>query len=254
MKKILNIIEITCIIGIVFFLYLIYTNIKESNSSIKSNEKIIENFIEEETEINSQGKKVIKEIFNWDMNKLLKITPLGVGYIRQGNGEYINNPIIRGDDNEYYLKHTITGEYDKIGSIFMDYRNVDGFNSRNTIIYGHNMSERVNHIMFGSLNWYWNDWDYYKAHPYFDIYTEEGCFKYYVYSVFKISMNDTEPYTVNFATDEDFINYVEKYRKKSCYKIDDVPEITKDMKIITLSTCASDNRKNRLLVQLVRLD
>ena len=53
----------------------------------------------------------------------------------------------------------------------MDMRNQNDFSDRNTFIYGHNM--KVGGEMFSQLNEYASE-DFYKAHPYFYIYTPDG--------------------------------------------------------------------------------
>lgn len=255
-KPIIRIFQISCIVGMIFFGYKIYELMSENKESIDTYNSIVNDFIianeDEESVLDLPVTKTVNGTFVWDYKKLLDLNKDGKGYIIQNDGEYINNPIVQGSDNSWYLKHTVDNNWNKIGSIFMDSRITDGFNARNLIIYGHNMSERVNHIMFGSLNWYYNDFEYYKEHKDFDIYTEDAHYKYYVCAIFKIGMYETAPYQYEFSSDEEFLNYVNTYREKSCYQITDVPEINKDSHIITLSTCASDNRSNRLLVQLVR--
>ena len=45
-----------------------------------------------------------------------------IGWIRINDTE-INQPIVQGEDNGYYLRHNYRGEYATAGSVFMDYRN-----------------------------------------------------------------------------------------------------------------------------------
>ncbi len=73
----------------------------------------------------------------------------------------INYPILRAEDNDYYLRRLLNGTYNIGGSIFMDYRCAADFSGWNTIIYGHTMR---NQTMFGSLQNYKTQ-DYYEAHP-----------------------------------------------------------------------------------------
>ena len=45
-------------------------------------------------------------------------------------------PIVKGNDNSYYLNHLINKKANTLGSVFMDYRN--NTSDRKVIIYGHN--------------------------------------------------------------------------------------------------------------------
>jgi sortase B len=66
------------------------------------------------------------------------------------------------EDNEYYLSHGFTGEKTIYGSPFLDYRNSGDFSDFNSIIYGHNIS---NKYVFAPLLNFKNS-DYFDSHPY----------------------------------------------------------------------------------------
>ena len=66
----------------------------------------------------------------------------------------INYPIVKSDDNEFYLNHNINKSYDSSGWIFMDYRNNSDLSDFNTIFYGHNL---INKTSFGSVSNMFND-------------------------------------------------------------------------------------------------
>lgn len=70
-----------------------------------------------------------------------------IGWIRINDTE-INQPIVQGEDNGYYLRHNYRGEYATAGSVFMDYRNAGDFSDDFMIIYGHRMT---GHLMFGDV-------------------------------------------------------------------------------------------------------
>lgn len=70
-----------------------------------------------------------------------------IGWIRINDTE-INQPIVQGEDNGYYLRHNYRGEYATAGSVFMDYRNASDFSDDFMIIYGHRMT---GHLMFGDV-------------------------------------------------------------------------------------------------------
>lgn len=192
--------------------------------------------------------------FVWDYEKMLSYNQEAVGYIRQDNGDYIDNPILQHSDNDYYLDHLPNNQVSSVGSIFVDYRIAEGLEARNCIIYGHNMGKRVNNIMFGSLNWYYycdDDADYYKKHPTFDVYVGYKHYKYYIFAAYKTEAEGGWTYTYSFESDETFQKYVNDCKERSIHNFPEAGEITPEDKIITLSTCCETEEK-RMIVQAVR--
>lgn len=192
--------------------------------------------------------------FIWDYEKMISYNSDAVGYIRQDNGDYIDNPILQHSDNDYYLNHLPNNQVSSVGSIFVDYRITEGLEARNCIIYGHNMGRRVNNIMFGSLNWYYycdDDPDYYKNHPTLDVYVGYKHYKYYIFAAYKTEAEGGWTYTYSFENDETFQKYVNDCKERSIHNFTEAGEITAEDKIITLSTCCETDEK-RMIVQAVR--
>lgn len=192
--------------------------------------------------------------FVWDYEKMLSYNSDAVGYIRQDNGDYIDNPILQHSDNDYYLNHLPNNQVSSVGSIFVDYRIAEGLEARNCIIYGHNMGKRVNNIMFGSLNWYYycdDDPDYYKNHPTLDVYVGYKHYKYYIFAAYKTEAEGGWTYIYSFESDETFQKYVNDCKERSIHNFPEAGEITAEDKIITLSTCCETDEK-RMIVQAVR--
>lgn len=73
----------------------------------------------------------------------------------------INYPVVKGKDNNQYLRADLKGKYLVSGTIFADYRNNEVGEDKNYIVYGHNMK---NSTMFGTLVKY-KDQTYYDSHP-----------------------------------------------------------------------------------------
>lgn len=156
----------------------------------------------------------------------------------------INYPVVHGDDNAYYLKHMIDGSSNNAGTLFIEKSNRKDFADENTIIYGHNMK---NGSMFGSLKKYGKS-EYYKEHPSFYIYTEEGVFQYDIFSV-RVVNEMSEAYTITFASDAEYNTYIDKAFRTSMY--DTGVTVTSSDKIVTLSTCTSADT-DRLIIQAVK--
>ena len=201
---------------------------------------------EQATDIN--GNKIVNSkdqvAWKYDFEALKNMNTDAVGWIKQDN--IISYPIVAGTDNDYYLTHNAAHKENKAGAIFVDYRITGGMESNNCIIYGHNM---LNNSMFGSLIKYSNK-SYFKEHPTFDVYIGETGYRYYVFATYETDeIGDT--YSYNFETDEEFENYIKISIAKREYDTG-IDNLTKDDKIITLSTCTRGNDTKRYIVQMVR--
>ncbi|MCR4946130.1 MAG: class B sortase [Lachnospiraceae bacterium] len=118
------------------------------------------------------------------------------GWIFFEKGE-ISYPVVRGEDNEYYLEHTLYGNESKAGAIFMDYRNTESFDDERVVIYGHNMR---NYSMFGYLRFYKKD-GYYDDNKYFQIFYDDKIYRYQVFSYFDIDATDVDMVACDFEED-----------------------------------------------------
>jgi len=82
-----------------------------------------------------------------DFSELLKMNPDIIGrVVIEGIG--LDEPIVQGTDNGYYLTHTPERKVHKNGSLFMDFRINKDFQNFNSVIYGHYRSTGE---MFGKL-------------------------------------------------------------------------------------------------------
>lgn len=190
--------------------------------------------------------------FHWDYDLLLTYNSSALGYIRQENGEYIDYPILQHTDNQYYLNHLPDHTYNRIGSIYVDYRIGEGLNAKNPIVYGHRMGAPTGNNMFGSLVWYINKTGYEQQHPDMDVYIGYKHYKYYVFACYETPAVGSDTYRYSFSSDEEFLKYVEECKAKSIKEFPLAGEITADDYILTLSTCTVDDKSERTIIQLVR--
>mgnify|MGYP002627349795 CR=1 FL=1 len=98
---------------------------------------------------------------NVDFDNLLEQCKDIVGWI-YCEDTVINYPMVRGNDNDYYLHRFIDGTYNGGGTLFMDFKCNRDFSDPNSIIYGHHMNDGS---MFASLKKYQTDPEYYSKHP-----------------------------------------------------------------------------------------
>ena len=147
--------------------------------------------------------------------------------------------VVQTNDNEFYLDHSVDKTYNRLGSIFMDYRNM--VDDRKIIIYGHN-SEDI-YTEFNLLENYLN-FDYYKEHQ--DIYfkTINNNYHYKVFSVF-IVINDYRYINLNFSDDE-YNKHLKYLKEQSVY--DTYIDVNDNDEIIVLQTCYFQPKNSYLVV------
>ena len=161
-----------------------------------------------------------------------------VGYIKVP-GTTIDDVVVQGDDNDYYLRRSAKGaqdEYVHSGCYFADFRCAIDL-CQNTVIYGHNLNDES--VKFGQLEKY-RSLDFYKKNPviYFDTPNTVGIWK--IVAIFMTNNNPDDGvifYYRNrgFQTQETFLNFIERCRRRSL--IDCPVDVKENDRIITLSTC-----------------
>lgn len=185
--------------------------------------------------------------FAVDFDKLYEMNEDVVGWIRFEEPAVINYPIVYGTDNDEYLHKTFQGYDNTVGSIFVNAYNSPTFEDPCTIVYGHRMN---NGTMFNKLGEY-EEKSFWEKYPFFYIYEPDNTeMKYQIYSV-GIVNETSELYSKYLKTGEKFEDYIALSRECSFYETG--VEVTKDDKIVLLSTCTNDNEEERLIVLGVRV-
>jgi sortase B len=113
---------------------------------------------------------------------LAEINPDFVGWISIEN--IIDYPVVRGRDNIKYVETTFSGERNRAGAIFMDYRNINGFDDHVTILFGHRMRDGT---MFSPLLNY-QDRSFMQENPIITITTRDG--DELIYRIFATRVTD----------------------------------------------------------------
>lgn len=163
-----------------------------------------------------------------------------VGWIYSPNTK-IDYPVVKGVDNDFYLSHTFDGTANANGSIFMDSNCETDFSQHNTILYGHHMNDGS---MFASLTDY-RQTGYLEAHPILYYYTPNGNYALEVFCCF-VTGPDSDVYSFNFSSNEEFESYLESWRSRSNFDTD--VQVTGDDHIMTLSTCTYEYEDARYVV------
>lgn len=146
-------------------------------------------------------------------------------------GTNINYPVAKHSDNDYYLHHLFTGEYNSSGCLFMDCRNPSDLSGPHTIIYGHHMD---NGTMFQNLMYY-KDQSFYDEHPTARLITPNGSYTIEIFAGYVADV-DSDAWELDFTSDEDFEDWLASAMERSAFEGKVIPTIAD--KIITLSTCS----------------
>ncbi|MCM1536483.1 MAG: class B sortase [Clostridium sp.] len=180
-----------------------------------------------------------------DFTRLQEENPEIIGWILFDNIEGLSYPILYSGDNEKYLRTDIYGKSTTAGCIFMEGACTPDFEDCHTILYGHNMR---NSSMFGTLKQFKTK-NFYDGHQYFTVYTKDSACRYRVFSFYDVEENDSV-YSVSFAPNEEFQQFVDKMAEKS-YQNTGIT-VSKEDKVMTLSTCSVEGI--RFVVHALRID
>lgn len=238
---------ITYIFLLLFLVIFIYSGIKiiKYNLESKQNEKIIEYLsdlvtveqiqTETDNEIETETNKNIEEKYVINFEELKKRNNDTVGFLKV-KGTDIEYIVVKGKNNDYYLKHNFEKQYNAGGWIFADYHNRFDGTDKNIVIYGHNMR---NGTMFCSLKNILNkEWQNNEDNRKIIFVTENENYIYEVFSVYQIK--DEFYYIKTDFKYGEFNKFVKTIKERSVY--DFGVEINNNDSVLTLSTCANDNR------------
>lgn len=161
-------------------------------------------------------------------------------------GTQLNNAIVQGSDNDFYLGHDFYGNESISGTVFSTYLNDwNDPNDKNKILFGHNMA---NGDFFAYVMHYVPDDRYteplsfYKTHPTIQMATPDGGNA--VYKIFAGIIANTESRygevfdyitKTRFDSVDDFNNYIIEIMDRSWFFTD--VDLTYGDDLITLSTC-----------------
>lgn len=166
----------------------------------------------------------------------------------------ISYPLLqRKGEDRYYLNHNSDGNYSIEGALFTEsYYNRTRFNDPMTVVYGHFMSDGS---LFGSLQRYYSDKDFFAKHNIVRIYLEDEMHEYKIFAAVPYSNAHLLCY-YNFASPrvfDAFFDDVFSVRDVSAtFDKDAAPEC--GQKILTLSTCLWGNNRQRFLVFAAELN
>ena len=227
---------------------LYHGNIDTTSDVLSGGSTVLELDTSRQEEIRKENPEVLDEFI-----PLLEINEDVVGWISVGDADkpFIDYPVVQCEDNDYYLKHDLRGNYSESGAVFADFReplaSADS-EPANIILYGHNVASGE---YFGMLPRYYNykpgntgGLSYYKAYPTF---TYSSLYEKYTYKIFAGMMVNTEKsegdvfYYLrgrNFETKADFDEYIANILDRTTFYTD--VDLQYGDHLMTLSTCIVD--------------
>ena len=247
-KIIISVILTLILLFISFFIFKIYRILSDNKKIDDEITKIKDEVIIESNENDNKENKqdevgqpsIIENKLTMDFNKLKTINSDTVGWIKINNTN-IDYPIVKGNDNTYYLNHSFYKENNINGWIFMNSNNSSSFTDDNTILFGHNTNSKT---MFSELR------DIYKGNLGnqidITIYLENDILNYKVFSIYLENPNNTG--NISEYTNDATVNNM---KQKSKLNIN--VEVTKDDQILTLSTC-NNVTEDRIIMHAKKLN
>ena len=209
--------------------------VKEERKQIESDKETYT--VNEVNLFRKYGKYDINKV---DFAELRKVNKDIIAWIMV-DGTNVNYPVVKTDDNDYYLNHDIVKNMKASGWIFMDYRNETDLSNQNTIFYGHNL---LNKTAFGSLANVFTDKWFKKSNHYVVVRTPDTKLVYQVFSCYYI---DPEVYYLQnvFYDMKYYKEFLDTIKGRSIY--DFGLDVSAEDKIITLSTCTDDNKGRKVI-------
>lgn len=179
-----------------------------------------------------------------DWKALKKVNPDVQGWLYQ-KGTVINYPVVQGTDNDTYLHTRFDKQWSGGGTLFVDCRMEKDFKGFNSIIYGHHMKDGS---MFRSIRGYTKEDGYYDKHKTLELATPHGNYHLVVFSAFITKATDEDTYKMTYGEAEKQA-YIDRAWERSELPITkDSVDVTKNDRLVTLSTCAYDYEEARYIV------
>lgn len=184
-----------------------------------------------------------------DLNELVNKNSDTVGWIKINNTN-VNYVVVEASDNEYYLKHDFYKNNNTNGWIYADYRSNFANFGNNTIIYGHNLTNRS---MFGSLIWTMRpSWYTNEDNLYIKISTLNSNTVWKIFSIYQIKPEVFYLKTY-FGSDSEHQEFLDTIKGRSIFDFGE--NLTTADKILTLSTCSDDGTKRMVIhAKMVKIE
>ena len=139
--------------------------------------------------------------------------------------------VVKGNDNDFYLNHNIQKNKDINGAIFMDYRTINVDFAKQINIYGHNSDSQD--IPFGNLEKY-QDENFFNNNLDLVLKTDQGNYSYKIFAA-SLEPKSYDEHMIISYEGEDFVNHVQRMRENALF--DSNEQVTQNDQILVLQTC-----------------
>jgi sortase B len=155
--------------------------------------------------------------------------PNVVGYIHIPSVG-ISYPTVQGEDNEYYMTHLVSGQENKSGSIFLDFRiDTSPLAAKNLVLYGHNMNDKS---MFHNVRDLFDEQTFLETRV--EYVCDDGVFVYDALSIYVTDTSDIY-YMYDFYSDESYAAFFDDRAAQSRFST----PYDEASHMITLVTCTN---------------
>ena len=193
--------------------------------------------------VDVEGKQLEQVTVDW--SSLIEANGDTVAWLLVPNTD-VNYPVVRGDDNEYYLTHDFDGEAGWLanyGAVFMDYRNNPDWSDQSYFIYGHHMNDGS---MFADLAGLADQARFDECRTIY-LLSPTGNFRLRTFAMLHVSADD-EIVQANFSTPGDMASYVRKALESSVVDPGDVPAAGEMEKVFAFATCDNQFADGRYIL------
>ncbi len=237
---------IFCIVTVLSIYNFLVNNVSFTRTFIKNDKQVVEN--NDSNDIVATGGDLYKEFENYSLSKIninnLKNTNSDTVAWLIVNNTNINYPIVKTNDNIYYLDHYFDKSINEHGWVFMDYRNNYSDLSTNTIIYG---KELDNKESFGNISYLYSDDYFINSNKSIMLITDKMTYNYKVFSIY--TTNDISHIQPEYNNYYEYLNFLNLIKNASVRNFEDVVGIND--KILTLVTIGSNNEAKVIHAKLI---
>ena len=169
-----------------------------------------------------------------DWDALLKTNADTVAWLYIPNTS-INYPVVRGEDNDFYLTHGFDGDAGWLanyGTVFMDYRNNPDWSDQLYFTYGHHMNDGS---MFSDLAGFTDQARFDECRTVY-LLSPGGNFKLRSFAMLHIDADETIVQQ-NFESTDDMTAYIQDKIDKSAVDPGTIPAASDIKKAFGFSTC-----------------
>ncbi len=156
-----------------------------------------------------------------------------IGWITVG-GTSINDVIAQSEEDDFYLRHDLDGNYSVPGTYYINKEHKKDFSTNGTVIYGHHLTDGSR---FSDLEKY-DDEEFLKNNREITIYTPDRVKKYQIFSA--VIFSDVYiPDAYDFSNWDETQKYLQDIKASTdsrSHTLDDVT-ITQESSLLILSTC-----------------